>query len=185
MTAQDHKCHYCRIVGTEQICDCRITWINGVQTLWTHDTSDLRHFGPRTLLHQCQNVRKTLQHWCRNVRTLRHQFMKNNLEFKNRATGNYGLRNSPHKVRIFLKIPVIEITTYKNSCLLALSSKQEWRIASQRHNLFLSYMWLIRRHGPVRYYFICNNYCRKCCRLIVTEFLLYYWPPFSSWSVTL
>ena len=42
------------------------TWI-GCQ-----DTSDPRHFGPKTLRHWCRSVRKTLRHWCRSVRTLRH-----------------------------------------------------------------------------------------------------------------
>ena len=36
------------------------------------DTSDPRHFGPKTFRHWCRSVRKTLRHQCRSVRTLRH-----------------------------------------------------------------------------------------------------------------
>jgi len=46
---------------------CANVYSIGVQTLRTQNTSDPRHFGPRTHRHQCQIVRKTLGHWCRSV----------------------------------------------------------------------------------------------------------------------
>ena len=36
------------------------------------DTSDPRHFGPKTFRHWCRSVRKTLRHQCRSFWTLRH-----------------------------------------------------------------------------------------------------------------
>ena len=42
-------------------------------TIRESDTSDPRHFGPKTLRHQCRTVRKTYRHWCRSVQTLRHR----------------------------------------------------------------------------------------------------------------
>ena len=38
------------------------------------DTSDPRHFGPKTFWHWCRSVLRTLRYWCRNVRkTLRYR----------------------------------------------------------------------------------------------------------------
>ena len=35
---------------------------HSIDTRWCQDTSDPRHFGPKTLRHWCRSVRKTLRH---------------------------------------------------------------------------------------------------------------------------
>ena len=49
-----------------------ISTIRILRYQWCQDTSDPRHFGPKTLRHWCRSVRKTFRHRCRSVRTLRH-----------------------------------------------------------------------------------------------------------------
>jgi len=55
------------------VCSKGITsFLNNGTTARCQDTSDPRHFGPKTFRHWCRSVRKTLRHWCRSVQTLRH-----------------------------------------------------------------------------------------------------------------
>jgi len=52
------------------------------------DTSDPRHFGPKTLRHQCRTVRETYRHWCRSVQTLRHLWYRSVWTHRHRLATN-------------------------------------------------------------------------------------------------